>query len=66
VHLQDLGTTKPVLHAADGSTVMLGRYIDTIGTVLLMKEQQGPAFNSKPNYSLMGRTEKQLQMTRAD
>lgn len=63
---QDLGATKPVLHAADGSTVMVGKYVDTIGTVLLLKEQQGPAFNSKPNYSLMGHTEKQLQMTQAD
>eukprot|EP00775_Hariotina_reticulata_P010626 gene10626-10784_t len=62
----DLAATKPVLHAADGSTVMVGKYVDTIGTVLLLKEQPGPAFNSKPNYSLMGQTEKQLQTTRAD
>jgi hypothetical protein len=64
--LQGLGTERPLLRNQQGDSVLVGAYQDTLGSVLLVKEQAGAAFNSKNTYSVIGYTEKQLTMTQSD
>jgi hypothetical protein len=64
--LQGLGTETPLLRNQQGDTVLVGAYQDTLGSVLLVKEQAGAAFNSKNTYSVIGHTDKQLNMTHSD
>lgn len=64
--MQGLGIEAPLLRNQQGDTVMVGTYQDTLGSVLLIKEQPGAAFNSKNSYSVIGHTDKQLQMTKSD
>jgi hypothetical protein len=64
--MQGLGTERPLLRNQQGDTVLVGAYQDTLGSVLLVKEQSGAAFNSKNTYSVVGDTEKQLTMTHQD
>jgi hypothetical protein len=64
--LQGLGTETPLLRNQQGDTVLVGAHQDTLGSVLLVKEQAGAAFNSKNTYSVIGHTDKQLNMTHSD
>lgn len=45
---------------------MAGMYQDTIGSILLIKEEPGAAFNSKNTYTTIGHTDKELRMTKLE
>uniref|UniRef100_A0A383VW62 Transcription factor TFIIIC triple barrel domain-containing protein n=1 Tax=Tetradesmus obliquus TaxID=3088 RepID=A0A383VW62_TETOB len=66
VQFEGLGTERPLLRSQQGDSVLVGAYQDTLGSLLLVKEQPGAAFNSKNTYSVIGHTEKQLTMARSD
>lgn len=52
--------------SATGSSSMAalqGQYVDSLGSILLVKEQQtAPVQNAKPAYLYVGHTDKQLQL----
>lgn len=66
VRFEGLSTEKPQLRSQQGDTVMAGMYQDTIGSILLIKEEPGAAFNSKNTYTIIGHTDKELRMTKLE
>eukprot|EP00878_Enallax_costatus_P003307 GHUV01003512.1.p1 GENE.GHUV01003512.1~~GHUV01003512.1.p1 ORF type:complete len:106 (+),score=21.47 GHUV01003512.1:285-602(+) len=61
VRFEGLGTNQPQLRSQSGKAVMLGMYQDTLGSVLLVKEEAGAAFNSPNMYTTIGHTDKELK-----
>lgn len=52
--------------SSSSAAALQGQYVDSLGSVLLVKEQQigAPAQNAKPAFSYVGHTDKQLQFTK--
>ena len=75
--MQGLATNQPTLRPAmtqaapngssssnSSSGALQGQYVDNLGSILLVKEQPTAAHNTKPSYSYVGHTDKQLQFQR--
>eukprot|EP00879_Flechtneria_rotunda_P004162 GHRR01004410.1.p3 GENE.GHRR01004410.1~~GHRR01004410.1.p3 ORF type:complete len:104 (+),score=29.76 GHRR01004410.1:409-720(+) len=66
VVLEGLGTDAPVLRTQQSDYVMVGTYSDSLGSVLLIRQQPGAAANSEPVCSYIGHTNKQLQFIKPE
>jgi hypothetical protein len=51
--------------SSSSTSALQGQYVDSLGSILLVKEQQtAPGQNAKPAYLYVGHTDKQLQFTK--